>query len=119
MRGNDQEVAVRGIESAIIAELEAPDNKASSYDCIARYRGYRAGLGKALEIVRAMRGPARATASDVVREIESAIERERIAPDNRLRDYDGRARYRGFQAGLGKGLDIARSTGLGLRGWED
>ena len=119
MRGRDPEAAVRSIESAIIAELEASDNKASSYDCIARYRGYQAGLGKALEIARAMRGPARATASDVVQEIESGIERERITPDNRLSDFDCRARYRGYQAGLGKGLDIARSTGLGRRGWED
>lgn len=30
MRGRDPEAAVRGIESAIVAELAAPDNKASS-----------------------------------------------------------------------------------------
>lgn len=119
MRGRDPEAAVRGIESAIVAELAAPDNKASSYDCVARYRGYQAGLGKALEIVRAVRAPAGVTASDAVQEAESAIERERLAPDNRLSDFDCRARYRGYQAGLGKGLDIARSTGLCRRGWED
>lgn len=72
-----------------------------------------------MEIARAVRTPAGASAADAVQEIESAIERERIAPDNRLRDYDCRERYRGFQAGLGKGLEIARSTGLGRSGWVD
>lgn len=52
MRKREPEAAARGIESAIIAELAAPDNKASSYDCIPRYRGYQAGLGRALEIAR-------------------------------------------------------------------
>lgn len=119
MRRNDSEALVRGKGSAIIAELAAPDNKASSFVCIARYRGSQAGLGKALGIARAVRAPARIAASDAVQEVESAIERERLAFDNRPSDFDCRARYREYQTGLGKGLDIARFTGLGRRGWEN